>query len=80
MKYYASHTKQLSLDLFRSSFESLDKSNRWVVMDDRLPWSEIEKEYNSRLNNAEKGAGNKPARMIIGAMLILLQSKNVKHE
>ena len=70
MKYYASDKKQLSLDLFRSSFESLDKSNRWVSMGDLLPWPEMEREYNSRLNNAEKDAGNKPARLIIGAMLI----------
>lgn len=70
MKYYASHNKQLSLDLFRSSFEGLDKSNRWVSMGDLLPWPELEREYNSRLNNLEKGAGNKPARLILGAMLI----------
>ena len=70
MKYYASHNKQLSLDLFRSSFEGLDKSNRWVSMGDLLPWAELEREYNSRLNNSVKGAGNKPARLIIGAMII----------
>ena len=70
MKYYASHNKQLSLDLFRSSFEGLDKSNRWVSMGDLLPWPELEREYNSRLNNLEKGAGNKPARLILGAMII----------
>ena len=70
MKYYASHNKQLSLDLFRSSFDGLDKSNRWVSMGDLLPWPELEREYNSRLNNSDKGAGNKPARLILGAMLI----------
>lgn len=56
--------------MFRSSFEGLDKSNRWVSMGDLLPWPELEKEYNSRLNNSVKGAGNKPARLILGAMLI----------
>ena len=70
MKYYASHNKQLSLDLFRSSFDGLDKSNRWVSMGDLLPWPELEREYNSRLNNSVKGAGNKPARLILGAMII----------
>ena len=59
MKYYASHNKQLSLDLFRSSLEGLDKSNRWVSMGDLLPWPELEREYNSRLNNSDKGAGRK---------------------
>ena len=70
MKYYAPTNQQLSLDLFKSSLDGLDKSNRWVRLGDALPWSKIEKEYNSKLNNKEKGAGNKPARMIIGAMII----------
>ena len=70
MKYYASHNKQLSLDLFRSSFEGLDKSNRWVSMGDLLPWAELEREYNSRLSNSVNGACNKPARLILGAMII----------
>ena len=56
--------------MFRSSLSELDKSNRWVVLGDTLPWTELEKEYNSRLQNDKKGAGNKPARMIIGAMII----------
>ena len=68
MKYYASHHKQLSLDLFRSSFEGIDKSNRWVSMGDLLPWPELECEYNSRLNNSKNGAGNKPARLILGSI------------
>ena len=56
--------------MFRSSLDELDKSNRWVVLGDLLPWTELEKEYNSRLDNQKKGAGNKPARMILGAMII----------
>lgn len=67
---YSSQYKPLSLDLFRSSFDDLDKSNRWVILADRLPWDEIEKIYNSRLDNKYKGAGNKPARMIVGACII----------
>lgn len=70
MKYYASKYKQLDLDLFRSSLDGLDKNNRWVALGDLLPWTELEKEYNSRLNNQKKGAGNKPARMLLGAMII----------
>ena len=62
--------KQLTLDMFRSSFEDLDKHNRWVVLGDMLPWAALEKIYNSRLHNKDKGAGNKPARMIIAAMII----------
>ena len=70
MKYYAPKNKQLDLGLFRSSLDELDKSNRWVVLGDLLPWTELEKEYNSRLDNQKKGADNKPARMILGAMII----------
>ena len=67
---YSSQQKPLSLDLFKSSFDDLNKSNRWVALADLLPWGEIEKIYNSRLDNKHKGAGNKPARMIIGACII----------
>jgi hypothetical protein len=69
---YTSQNKnrQLTLDIFRSSLDNLDKSNRWVVLGDTLPWAELEKIYNSRLHNKDKGAGNKPARMIIAAMLV----------
>ena len=70
MKFYASKFKQLDLGLLHSSLDGLDKSNRWVALGDLLPWTELEKEYNSRLNNQKKGAGNKPARMILGAMII----------
>lgn len=70
MKFFSSKYKQLDLELFRSSLDGLDKSNRWVRLGDLLPWSSIEKEYNSRLKNEKKGAGNKPARLVIGAMII----------
>lgn len=48
----------------------MDRTNRWVVLGDTLSWAELEKVYNSRLNNSTKGAGNKPARMVIGAMIV----------
>ncbi len=67
---YTSHLKQLSVDMFRSSFDELDKNNRWIKLGDLLPWTELEKVYNFRLDNEVKGAGNKPARMIIGACII----------
>ena len=67
---YTSQAKQLSIDDFKSSLEGLSKSHRWVQLGDSLPWAKIEKLYNSRLNNSKKGAGNKPARMIIGAIII----------
>lgn len=67
---YSSQGKQLSIDIFRSSLSGLSKSNRWVELGDTLPWDEIERLYNNRLNNGKRGAGNKPARMIIGSLLI----------
>ncbi len=41
-----------------------------------LPWEEIENIYNTKLNNTHKGARNKPARVIIGALLI--KPKSIK--
>ena len=70
MKFYDPKYKQLDLGLLRSSLDELDKTNRWVALSELLPWTELEKEYNSRLDNQKKGAGNKPARMILGAMII----------
>lgn len=70
MKFYAPKYKQLDLGLLRSSLDELDKKNRWVALGDLLPWTELEREYNSRLDNQKQGAGNKPARMILGAMII----------
>lgn len=67
---YTSQAKQLTIDEFRSSLEGLSKTNRWVMLGDLMPWAKIEKLYNSKLNNEARGAGNKPARMIIGAVII----------
>ena len=69
MKYYSQYTMY---DLFglHQSLSGLNKSNRWVKLADNLPWDKIEKEYNKRLNNAHGGAGNKPARMVIGAIIV----------
>lgn len=67
---FSSQGKQLYIEEFKSSLAGLNKSNRWVKLGDTLPWEEIEKLYNKRLNNGQRGAGNKPARMIIGALII----------
>ncbi len=67
---YKSQGIQLSIDAFKSSLEGLNKANRWVKLGDTLPWSEIERLYAVQLNNGKRGAGNKPARMIIGALII----------
>lgn len=58
---YSSQYNPLTLDLFKSSFDGLNKTNRWVILGDNISWAEVEKIYNSRLGNKYKGAGNKPA-------------------
>lgn len=69
MKFKPSY-KQLTIDGFRSSLEGLDKTNRWVWLGDHLPWAEYEKLYGQTLNNQTAGASGKPARMVIGAMIV----------
>ena len=69
MKYYSQYRIH---DLFelQESLLGLSKSNRWVKLADRLPWAKIEKEYNKRLRNSHCGAGTKPARMVVGALIV----------
>ena len=61
-------------DMFDSALayplSNLDKNNQWVRMADNLPWDEIERMYLKRLNNHRLGAPNKPAQMVIGAMIV----------
>lgn len=67
---YKSQGKQLTFEAFRSSLDNLPKFNRWVRMGDELLWDEIERYYNSRLDNRCMGAGNKPARMVVGTLIV----------
>lgn len=63
--------KQLRLDLFSSKLEkSLNPSNRWYILENLLPWDQIERIYNKSLQNKNCGSGNKSARMVIGALII----------
>ena len=50
-------TISLTLDLFKSSFDDLNKTNRWVILGDNIPLAEVEKTQNSRLGNKQKGVG-----------------------
>ena len=67
---YSSQPHTMPLELFASDLCQWSKQNRWVQLGDSLSWDTIEQIYNARLNNGKRGAGNKPARMIIGALLI----------
>lgn len=66
-------------DMFLSSgdypLENLNKSNRWVRLADSMPWKEIEIEYNKRLGNQKRGASNKPARTVVGALIVKHMTK-----
>lgn len=70
MRKYYSDRGQLSLFELDEPLSQLPKDNRWVALGDRLPWDAIEIEYNKRLSNERCGAGNKPARMVVGALII----------
>lgn len=68
---YSSQSRQLSLNIFGTSLEKLlNPNNRWYKLAQSLPWAEIEREYNKTLGNKRFGAGNKPARLIIGTLII----------
>ena len=45
-------------------------SHRWVWLGDHLPWEAYEKMYGQTLNNQKAGASAKPARMVIGALIV----------
>src|SRR5574344_120210 len=59
---FSSQPKTIPLELFTPDLDQLPKHNRWVQLGDTLPWDKIELIYNSRLNNVNRGAGNKPPR------------------
>ena len=67
---YTSQGSQLTIVDFNSPLSDLPKSNRWVQLGDHLPWSLIEQSYNSKLKNQRTGAANKPARMVVGALIV----------
>lgn len=68
---FSSQEKQFRLDIFSTALEkSLDPSNRWYKLANSMPWDKIELVYNTRLRNKHNGGGNKPARMVIGALII----------
>ena len=48
----------------------MSKSNHRVKPADILPWNKIEKEYNKLLKNRHNGAGNKPDRIVVGALIV----------
>jgi len=61
---------QLSLAGFESFFErELDKNNRWVKLSRSIPWDKLSELYVKKLS-ADQGRPAKPARLVIGAVII----------
>ncbi|MEO5363714.1 MAG: transposase, partial [Magnetococcus sp. DMHC-8] len=62
--------KQPTLPGFESSFErSLSPNNRWIKLAEVVPWDEFATAYYSGMC-ADQGAPAKPARLIVGAVII----------
>jgi len=47
----------------------LSPENRWVKMADVIPWNDLEAAYNAVMN-PKQGRPSKPARLVIGALII----------
>jgi len=61
---------QLSLSGFESFFErELDKDNRWVKLSRSIPWDKLSEAYAKKLS-VDQGRPAKPARLVIGAVII----------
>ncbi|MEL6987905.1 MAG: IS5 family transposase [Bacteroidota bacterium] len=62
--------KQLRLDLFETSLgRQLSPKNRWVELSQSLPWDDLCKVYQRSLSQ-DQGAPSKPARQVIGSLII----------
>jgi len=61
---------QLLLSGFESFFErELDKNNRWVKLSRIIPWDKLSEVYIKNLS-VDQGRPAKPARLVIGAVII----------
>jgi transposase, IS5 family len=67
--------KQLSLPGFETPFEqNLDPTNRWVKLAEVVPWDAMVEAYYSTMS-ADQGQPSKPARLIVGAVIIKHRQK-----
>lgn len=67
--------KQRSLPGFESPFDrNLDPNNRWVRLSEVIPWEEFAAAYYSSMS-AKQGAPAKPARLMVGAVIIKHRQK-----
>ena len=62
--------RQLKFEFFETPFEGqLDGTNRWIKLAESLPWEELSGIYHQSLSQ-DQGAPSKPARQIIGSVII----------
>lgn len=62
--------RQLKFEFYESPFAGqLDSTNRWVELAESLPWEELSRIYHRSLSH-DQGAPSKPARQVIGAVII----------
>jgi IS5 family transposase len=65
-----SPSNQLTLDLFKHPFEqALEKTNRWVVLAELVPWDSLANIYAKSLN-PDSGRLSVDIRLVIGALII----------
>lgn len=68
--YRKCNNGQLSISEFHLPFGgTLDPDNRWVKLEELMPWEELEETYASQFN-ATIGAPAKPVRLAFGALYI----------
>lgn len=60
---------QMTVDFKHPFGENLDRQNRWVRLEEILPWETFEILYNSKMNT-KRGAPAVPARIAIGSLII----------
>jgi len=66
-----SNDNQLTLAEFDWPFlEPLDEDNRWVKLADIIPWEALSEPYLKNFPNTVQGRPAKPARLVIGALII----------
>ena len=63
-------TNQLFLDFFIAFDGEFDKTNRWVILAQLIPWDQFEDQYVARFASLRFGCLAKPVRMALGALII----------
>lgn len=64
-------SSQLHLDGFTTPFSKhLNKSNRWVVLADKIDWDDLVKIYQKQLDQTKKGASSINPRVVLGSLII----------